>query len=772
MKIILAPKTSHLSILKIYRQNDPFLDIKLISKEDLRRYFYLSIKEEAIIFLMKEYKLSYEVSKFYLQSIPYLVKESSNLKVDYLLEIKNNLEKNNLLVAPEDNTYIVNHDVDVIDYFDDDIELLDLINKANLNAHFFVNNKIKLDSKLLKFERIEEEVYYVLNKISSLLDNGVSIKDIYIFKRSDEYDYYLKRLSPSFGYQINLPNDESYSLSGIYKEFIKLYKDNNNINETLEILDNTSSIIEDPFYDDFKKAVQECIVENVDFDIQYDYLIHKLSERKLPSIVYDNAVTVIKNPAFIKNKHVFVLGFSQGSYPISIKDTGFFDEKTLREMHRLNVKERTKNDQHSLLNFFYSENNFYFSHKEKSLSGRFFPSPLYKELGLEITTKKLDDIFYSKEVLKYIYSSLKDLDYYYQERGEDFYKIRDVIPIDYNTYDNSFKGKIDAFDDNTKIKLSTTALDLYSNCPFHYYLSKVIELDKKEEIYAINLGKIAHHIFEHMREADFNFDEEYENAISEYEFDEGQKFLLRTKIKEQIKTAVEAIKTREKYYVNPFIYNEIELNYNLDEHACIKGKIDNLVILDNKYFICIDYKTGSVNSNKFNENRLAKGVSTQLPTYTLLVSGDDKFEDLQIAGIYLNHVISDSLSNEKKEDDLIYDYLKLHGKTLADIDAISKIDSTFGDGSSSFIASVKTKKDGTLAAGPLITENKFEEYKSVAENLYRQMASSLRNNDFKIYPLYYSDNDNACRNCPYKDICYVKEKQRNLGEIEEDNDNE
>ena len=197
-----------------------------------------------------------------------------------------------------------------------------------------------------------------------------------------------------------------------------------------------------------------------------------------------------------------------------------------------------------------------------------------------------------------------------------------------------------------------------------------------------------------------------------------------------------------------------------------------MVVLDDKYIVCIDYKTGSSSSN-FKEGRFEYGLSTQLPTYTLLASRDERFADYQVMGIYINHVIPDSTNNTKEEDELIFNYLKLQGKTLADIDAISTFDSTIGDGKSSFIASVKLKKDMTFdGKSAVISEEKFDDYKTTVESYYLEMASRIRNNDFPISPLFISKNDNACQYCPFKDICYVRPYQRRLTEDSEDEEDE
>ena len=771
MLIVLAPRYLHKSILKAYRKDDPFCDIKLVSKEELQKYCYPSFKDEAVIFLMKTHQYNYETSKMLLEYLPFVNKDIHNFKMDELVTLYDELDSSGLLIPPISNHNIyINKDITVIGYSSLDKEINDLLARLNIKAAFIKNENNYKDGSVLIFDKVEDEIYYVLNEIATLLDSGVAIKDIYIFKRNKEYDYYLNKFAPEFGYQINNKSEDNFLSTGAFKEFEKLYNDNHNIDLSLETL--KSLMKDDEQYLDFLEVVQELRIDDVDFDIQKDYLYHKLGEKKIKKPAYDQAVEVITNPIFGKGKYVFVLGFAQGQYPKSVKDDKYLNNHELSEINRNNAKDKTKIDEEVLMSFFNDENTYTFTYSRKTLTGKYYLSPLTKLLQLKEKEWTLKDTYYSKKVLTYFYENLLDISRLYNDRKENYYKIRDVITVPYRTYDNSYIEKAQAFDQNSKLSLSTTRLDLFSNCPFHYYLSKVVRLDDDETSFYVALGNISHTIFEHHREDNFDFEKAFEEEIKKYEFLPSEKLLLERQIKNMILEASKSILKREKYYKNPKIYNEIDLEAELDDKTFISGRIDNLNVLDDKYIVCIDYKTGSSSSN-FKESKFENGLSTQLPTYTLLASRDDRFADYQVIGIYINHVIPDSTNNIKEEDELIYNYLKLQGKTLADIDAISAFDSTIADGKSSFIASVKLKKDMTFGGNSaVISEEKFDEYKSTVETYYLDMAARLRNNDFVISPLFISKNDNACQYCPFKDICYVRPHQRRMVADSEEEENE
>ena len=764
MKYIIAPRKYHLLLLNYLRKEDPFLDIKIYSKESLARSLFISAKEEAIVYLMKTYGYSYEISKMYLSDIQY-VSESNNTKINFLNKIKQELIEHDLVLLPSEER-ISNIEATIYGYSEHDFELKNLLETLKINPNYinYINKDIKRN--LCNFEKIEEEVYYVLNEIASLIASGVLINNIYIFRRNKEYDYYLKKFSPLFGYQLNLDSGNSYASTGATKEFFKIYDEQEDLNASLEIL--KEEMQDDPLY----LGIEDLVLSNqldTTFEIQKDYLVNKFKEKTIEEVRYDKAVNVISSPLYLENKHVFVMGFTQGLFPQSYKDDKYLNNEELHLINRLNSKDKTKCDELELISFFNSSNDFYYSFANKSVSSKYYASPLAKIFDMDIHTPELADTFYSLDVLKLIYADLKDLDNFYKEQPNNFYKIRDVIDIDYNSYKNDYLYKVNAYNKDSKIKLSTTSLDVFSHCPFRYYLDRVLKVDEFEYEYAASLGNIAHHIFEKMREKDFDFDKEFMGKIDELSLKSSEKFILTHNVKEQILVAMDAIKKREHYYKNPAIYNEVELVHNIDDKTYIDGKIDNLVILDNKYYVIIDYKTGST---KFDDSKIKDGLSTQLPTYALLASGNKRFEHLTLAGLYINNVLTSSLHIEQKEDELIPSYLKLNGKTLGDVDAVSYIDSTIADLKSSFINNVALKKDGCSLkeTNAIVSENGFKDYMNTVSELYVEMNKKLRNNEFNISPYFKNDRDNGCQYCPYKDICYVRSSQYRVLSKEENED--
>ena len=113
------------------------------------------------------------------------------------------------------------------------------------------------------------------------------------------------------------------------------------------------------------------------------------------------------------------------------------------------------------------------------------------------------------------------------------------------------------------------------------------------------------------------------------------------------------------------------------------------------------------------------------------------------------------------EDIHIYEHLRLNGKTLNNNDFVFAFDQSVAQGNSSFISSLRYK-DESLAGTTLVGEETFAEYKDIVVALFKEMAKSLRENKFDIFPRFKKENDGVCERCSYHDICYVKKEQYNF----------
>lgn len=752
--IVIAPRNMHLDIINYYRKDNPFFDIKVVDKSDLVEAACYKSRKDTILYLMS-IGYSYDEAITYLGFIktPFT---SNSSKLEQLSKLQKDLVNLGYLFKSEVFKKLFEHkSATVLGYQSYDIELKYLSNLLDMKLEFFSFNSQNNLKTINKFSRIEDEVYFTLNEIAHDIDSGKNINDIYIFNRSEEYLYYLKTFATSFGFNINFPHTYSFNKTGVYSEFKKLYEDTHNLEEALIKLEEICR--NDDLYQQFIETINKIKVDNLPYEIESVYLDKELAHHFVEEPHYLNAVKVINEPTLLENKKIYVLGFTQGQFPKSQKDDSYLNEQELLYLNKLTNKVKTRIDQDNILNFFKTANKFVLSYSSSSLeNSKMFISPLASLLSINEIDNPFKDYFYSIDVLKYIACSLKDLNVLYKEKSDKYLAIKDLVEPIFNKYDNSFKGA-KVFNKDSYLKLSTSQLTDYASCPFKYYLSRVLNVDPFEETIESIFGNIVHKLLEKsFLDESLDLSSYYDQLVEASSVNEEIKVLWSLSLKNQIMDMVKYVKLHNRYMFNPSFELEKVIDINLNKLTVLTGRIDKMVILDNKSLVMIDYKTGS--SGDFDDAFLKDGLSSQLPTYALLAK-ESKYSCYSISGLYINHIYS-SKEIELKEDELIPKYLRLSGKTLEDYSSFFNFDSTIAGGKSSFVASISSIEEVLQSKSAIISKDKLDEYIKIVKDKYLEVSELIRSNKFDISPCDKGkQHTRACLTCSYRDICYVRENQ-------------
>ena len=765
-KIIIAPYQMHKNLLKRCREKDLFSDVKIITKEELLSQYYGRIENKAVPYLMKKYHYSYDNAKVVLRFIPYINKD-----INGLLDIKNDLLTAHLLVK---NAYLrdffKDNEVCIFGYSVNDLEIKRVLDNLEVKYLFESNQKRNKTFVLNTFETQFDEVFYLLNSIAELIDKGEDVNNIFIYSVDNEYLYPLKMFSKSFGFEVDDGSNHSLYVTSVASSFLKSYLESHDLAFAKEAV---ADCEDKELLEDLITLVNDCQDDEMDFATQMDYLVGELKATKVGGPTLKNVVRIINKPIYEKDAHIFVVGFAQGSYPKSVKDNDFISDINKSGMGLNTSLDETKINKDTLLDFFNSDNYFYFSFADRTISSKKFISPLVKDLSFEKKKPTLPLTIYSQDMIDFFYARMRDLKEFYKQ-GDPYLKaLEEKSDIPYGEYDNSFTG-VNALNESMDLRYSYSKINEYYQCPFKYYVSNVLNVDSFEGNFATKIGTVAHKIFELHNEEGFDFNKVFEEEVEKQGFlDEELPLVIN--LKTQIERASQAIRLHQHYMSSPKIITEKKLGMNIGKKSYLSGVIDKSIIFDNKYLVLVDYKTGS---DSFDSKYISEGVSLQLPTYCLLAKNDPLFKNYEIIGTFINNVIDTKLSYGKESEALINPYYRLHGKVAGDIDLIGKLDKTIYSGKSEFIKSVATLKDGGLGkSDSLVSLEEFNEYAEVALRKYLEADTNIRNNKFIINPLFKSKSDNACKYCEYKDLCYVKKNQRRylynpIEDEKEDDDNE
>lgn len=748
-KIVIAPYQMHANLLKKYRQKDPFSDVKIISKEGLMSEYYGLVDEKATAYLMKKYHYSYDNVSIVLSFIPFINKPINNL-----LKIKEDLIENHLISK---NIYLSQffkgNLVFVHGYSDSDKEIKNILNDLKVNYQFVKNEKKELAYFVDTYETQFDEVFYVLNAIAELLDKGEDINRIYIYSVDSEYLYPFSEFSQSFGFKVDDGKANSLYVTPLASRFLKQYIETKDIDAAKEAISDCEN---KELLEDLLSVIDRCLEPEMDFETQLDYLIGELKSTKVSKQQFKDVVRVINKPIYEQGAHIFVVGFAQGFYPASKKDSELLSDLEKASIGLNTSLEETKNNQDVLLDFFNSDNHFHFSFSERSISNKKYLSPLVKMLGFKERKPDLPKVIYSQDMVNYFYARMRDLKEFYKQSDYYYQAIEKIANIHYGEYDNSFTG-VDAMNEDMEIKHSYSKINEYYQCPFKYYVSNILSIDPFEGNFATKFGTVAHKIFELHNDEGFDFDKVFDEEVKKQGFSDEELPLVEN-LRMQIKRASESIRLHQHYMNNPKIITEKRLKMQVGKKSFLSGVIDKSIIFDDKYLVLVDYKTGS---DSFDSKYINEGVSLQLPTYCLLAINDDEFKKYEIIGTFINNVVDSKLSYGNESEALIDPFFKLHGKVATDLELISQIDKTICDGKSEFIKSVSLSKDGGFKkSDSLVSKDEFNNYAEVALRKYLEADANIRKNNFSINPLFKSKSDNACKYCEYKDLCFVKKAQR------------
>lgn len=733
------------------------INVKVITLSELKRKYYFDYDNKAIYFVSNKYNCIPEIAKIYIENT-YFIGDINTKKVNFLKEVKEELDTNNLLTY--NNLFkeflkgkdIVLYNLKYVDNFYKKI-FKELERDSNITSYNDENNEsIK---ELYKANNSEEEVAFICSKITKLIKSGVNINNIKLANVKSDYEFIIRKTFKLFNIPINLPSFETIKSTSLVIKFKELY--NSDISITIEKLKEFINTKEEN--DIFKSLIS--IVNNYlwvnDFELVKDMVFNEIDNIKTPREKLKNTVEVIefKKELVSDDDYVFLIGYNEGVIPVNYKDEDYLsdDEKSklglstsfeLNENAMNEVKDSIRNTKHLIVT--YPSHNL---SSEIYISSS-YEKDLFEEKELNISFNESNA--YNK--LKLV--SEKDENSKFGTVTNDLLKLSSHYKdMKYSSFDNKYKlidkSKIKNFFNNG-LTLSYTSMNDYYMCSFRYYLDYILKINKYEDTFEAIVGTIFHKILSMCFESDIDIIRTYESEIekSNYEFNESEKFFLSI-LKDELVLVIETIKNQLSYtqLTESMYEKEIVIDVDKDLHIRFKGFVDK--ILYNKFngktvVAIIDYKTGNPN---LNINNSIYGLEMQLPVYIYLIKNEIK--DVKIGGFYLQKILNNITDKEKRLDSL-----KLQGYTNSDLDIIDKVDSSFND--SKVIKSLRTSSKGFYAYSKIINDEEIDILNKVVETKIKEASIDILDSKFDINPKEMNNEVIGCKFCKYKDICFMKPK--------------
>ena len=740
--LIIAPNYIKKEILKKISQEKKLINIKIMDKKEFVQNYYGKCQKEALYFIMKKYKLNYEIAKNYIDNIFINSKTIKPffdaLKKENLIEIKPHF-KNNL------------KNITIIGYNDIDPYILKDLKKYHLNI---IKNEIgNLNPPVYEFDTQTDEITYVaVDIINKIKNENIDINDIFISGITEEYKSELIRIFNLFKIPFSFKNQTSLYSAPLVQSFINKLKETKNLEKSLENLPNI----------ELKNKIID-IINNLSFP-KIDKIAIEIIENNLKNVSIEN--TIIKNAVKIidineitdKTKHYYILGLNQTIIPHIYKDDDLIKDKEKEALGLLTSLQKNEIAKENINYIIKTFPNLTLSYKLKDTFNTYYPSSVIS--NLKIIKNNQITYNHSNNYNKLKLGIMLDNYYNYNEKN-------DILPALYNTYKNipynEYSNKYTKVNEKdlkeyikNNLTLSYTSLNNYALCPFKFYLKHILKLEPFEETFSLLIGNLFHYVLSHLYNKNFNLEEEYYGYLKDINLSAKEKFYI-DKLYKTLKQDIEIIKWQEtkSKYNNHLTEKQVEIDKSRDIKITFKGIIDKINYQEenNKInAIIIDYKTGKVSQTLDNINY---GLNMQLPTYIYLVQ-KGLGKTYQVNGFYLQELLNESPLDSKDNEKDIKNNLKLKGYTINDENIIEKIDKTYQN--SEIINSMKTTQKGFYTYSKIIDQENIKKLESITENNIDNTIDNILKANFKISPKRINNKNISCEFCPFKDICYVKEE--------------
>ena len=749
-KIVILDGSSKSYLLQLLSKK--LINVKIITLDELLKGYLFDYDEKTLYYICNKYSVCIDVAKRYLNSLYSIEKDNNNSKLHFLYELKQDLILNNLLIFNELlPKYLVNKDIVLynLNYiskkYQKIIDQISLVNRITYIQDQHVDSKKTIIECLTK----EDEISLVATKIASLLLKGISINKIKIANLPVNYQLCTTNIFKEFNIPLNLNSSDKVYGTKIIKEFINNY--NSNIEKTINII---SCLIKTPKDEKiFKKIIN--VVNKYNWIEDYlkvkEFIINDLAKLTIPHKRYQNAVELIDLKGYVPNNddYIYIVNFNDGSIPKEYKDEDYLTDKEKELIGESTSLKLNEFETNNILNKIKSINNLVITYSKNIGNEESYISSLYDEYLMIKEPYKID-FNYSNDFNKS--RLIASLDNYNKYGVKDeilntlYNNYKDIPYLSYDHKYNIINANID------KLELSYSSMDNYYKCAFKFYLKNILKIDKEDETFAIHIGNIFHHILMHFYENDFNPDKLWDAELSKIdgELKSSEKHFLK-RLKEDLLIIIDILKDQYSYTNLKSVLLEKRISIPLSDRVSFKGFVDKIMYEqkdDKTIASVIDYKTGTPNINIDN---IVYGLDMQLPVYVFLIKNSDLFNNIVIGGFYLQHILKNTNDMEEKIKSL-----KLYGYSNSDINILSEVDSSYDD--SRVIQSMKMTQNGFSRYAKVLDNNQIETISNIVKEKIIEASNDILSNNFIINPKEINEENVACKYCPYKDICFMDNK--------------
>lgn len=758
--ILIIPNNLKDKVLSYINSYDSFINIKIMTLDEVKRNIYFDYDEEAISYIMNKYKVKSNIARIYLDNIYYIFDGNvDSKKFCFLEELKNELLEHNLLIINDFFSLFLNRKFIVYGFSYINKFYMKMLKRIPRCEIIPKREIVERHLDVLEFNSISEEVAFVFKRICSLLEKGIPLNNIKIAGVDDNYEKELKKLSHFYNVPINFKNSASIYSTRIVKVFLEFLRDNFSFEDAIDYLKEKFDATNDENIYIIKKIINVCnkyVGLNYDSSLVMELLKDDLKEVHTKDVRYDKAIDLVSlDDNNFDGDYVFVLGLNEGKLPKIYKDEDYFSDDELALLGLDTSIDKNMVAKHNLINSFYNIQNLYLSYSLNDKNGELYPSSIISEYDMNVLKQEVDyDNSYSNihdqiSLAIYLDNLIK-----YGEVDKNLSYLYSNYNIDYGSYNNAFTGinrnKLLSY--VKQLKLSYTSMDQFYRCGFRYYINNILKLELFEESFSTFIGNLFHYILSICFNQGFDFDKEWNDYLSKRDLRVDEAFFL-IKLKKELIYIINYLNefNKDTGLTDMIFEKRIVIDKSKDINVSFIGIIDKIMYKDTQdgdLVSIIDYKTGNPGINLFNS---IYGISMQLPVYLYLIMKSNIFNNPRIVGIYLQRIL-----NNKEDDAEKQEALRLYGYSINDDSSLERFDPTYEN--SKYIKGMKKSKNGFYSYTKLLEEEDVDNLVKLVEDKIDSGINDILNAKFDINPKRIGNVNEGCSYCRFKDLCFMREE--------------
>ena len=741
-KLYITDNKNKLYLLNKLRTNNDLSSL-VMSITELKKLLYFNYNLETIFYIVSKYHVTNEIAKTYLENMYYLNKTSDNEKITFLNNLKNELEENNLLIfKPLFLSWLKKYEVCF--YHLTNTNIVNNLYLKCLTITKVTQEEISSCQNIIPYFKNltkREEVSNICNEIVSLIKKGVSYQNIYLTNVNEEYQNLFLTYGKFFNLSFNFSKTLNIYATKIVKYFaLHIKEDWNKIFSHLKKTLTTS--LDEKVYNALINFANKYIMlpKNEDF---YHFVLEDLKQITIKIPIFKDGINDFDflTSEVDSNSYIFLVNASESNFPNLIKNYDYLTDKDRQNLNLMSILEENQN----ILKETLQRLNYYpnLTISLSSIDNNFFIAPILNKCSLK-EIKILPNYENSHLFNQLNYGIYLDLYYEYgiwdKSLDELYATYKDS---NYKTYQHQFQK----FKINPPKTLSYSSLDLYNRCPFRFYLSNILKLNKTNPTFFQSIGNFYHHVLEKFYKPDFNFSKLVLEEKNNLNLSKKEQFFFN-KLTLNLEKVLDEIKRQEAYSNLKNVLCEVKIEFLVNNDITFKGFIDKFYY-DDKRVSIIDYKTGNP---KIDFNLINYGIGMQLPIYAYLLSKSD-FKDYELVGFYLQKVIPSLVTADLKNplSKLEEKEFYLEGYSTDNEEDLSLFDSSYID--SKVIKGLKKSSKGFYKYSKVMSKEQMEKMNLFTEQKINEVVQKIGEGNFLVAPKNIDNKNVGCEFCPYEAIC-------------------